>query len=105
MLAFIVILVIAVVIYFALFSGRPQKSDKPITPPTIDVHILGCHFNCGYATAEFQKNSKGDYDATGSFYCAYQKKSVPGGSKCPYAEEHPDKLGKSLFDIFEDSEV
>ena len=100
MLAFIIIIVVAIVAYFFLFSDKSNSSKKaePPTPPTFDAVIIGCNCDCGYATPEFKKNANGDYDGTNMIYCAYQKKSVRRGSKCPYAEDYPDKLGKSVFE-------
>jgi hypothetical protein len=100
MWAFIIIIVIAIVAYSLLFSdkNKKSKSSEPPTPPTFDAVIIGCNCDCGYATPEFKKNANGDYDGTNMIYCAYQKKSVRRGSKCPYAEDYPDKLGKSVFE-------
>ena len=100
MWAFIIIIVIAIVAYSLLFSdkNKKSKSSEPPTPPTFDAVIIGCNCDCGYATPEFKKNAHGDYDGTNMIYCAYQKKSVRRGSKCPYAEDYPDKLGKSVFE-------
>ena len=100
MWAFIIIIVIAIVAYSLLFSdkNKKSKSSEPPTPPTFDAVIIGCNCDCGYATPEFKKNANGDYDGTNMIHCAYQKKSVRRGSKCPYAEDYPDKLGKSVFE-------
>lgn len=100
MWVFIIIIVIAIVAYSLLFSdkNKKSKSSEPPTPPTFDAVIIGCNCDCGYATPEFKKNANGDYDGTNMIYCAYQKKSVRRGSKCPYAEDYPDKLGKSVFE-------
>ncbi len=100
MWAFIIIIVIAIAAYSLLFSdkNKKSKSSEPPTPPTFDAVIIGCNCDCGYATPEFKKNANGDYDGTNMIYCAYQKKSVRRGSKCPYAEDYPDKLGKSVFE-------
>lgn len=100
MLMFIVIIVLAIVAYSFLFSDKPKKSksSEPPTPPTFDVVIMGCNCDCGYATPEFRKDANGNYEGTNRVHCAYQKKTVRKGSKCPYAEDYPDKLGKSVFE-------
>ena len=100
MLWFFVIIVVAIVSYIFLFADRPRqsKSSQPPTPPTFDVVIIGCNCDCGYATPEFKKNENGNYDGTNMVHCAYQDKTVRRGSKCPYAEDYPDKLGKSVFE-------
>ena len=97
MLWFFVIIVVAIVSYISLFADRPRQS-KSSQPPTFDVVIIGCNCDCGYATPEFKKNENGNYDGTNMVHCAYQNKTVRRGSKCPYAEEYPDKLGKSVFE-------
>lgn len=97
MLMFIVIIVLAIVAYSFLFSDKPKQS-KSSEPPTFDVVIMGCDCDCGYATPEFRKDANGNYEGTNMVYCAYQKKSVRKGSKCPYAEDYPDRLGKSVFE-------
>lgn len=104
MVWFLIIIVVAVVGYAALFSDRPKKntSSAPPTPPSFDVVILGCHCNCGYATPVFRKNERGEYEGTKMVHCAYQGTDVRSGSKCPFAEDHPDLLEKSVFEDFED---
>ncbi len=101
MLVFIVIIVAAIAAYFLLFSGKSKcrRSSKPPTPPTYDVIMIGCNCDCGYATPEFKESANGDYGGTNMVYCAYQKRTVRRGSKCPYAVDYPDKLGKSDFDF------
>lgn len=97
---FFVILLIAVAAYFFLFLDKKERSrsSEPPTPPTFDVVIIGCNCDCGYATLQFKKNANGDYDGTNMIHCAYQNATVRKGSKCPFAEDHPDKLGKGVFE-------
>ncbi len=96
----LVIIIVTIVACVFLFSDRAKQSEssQPRTPPTFDAVIIGCNCDCGYATPEFKKNANGYYDGTNMIYCAYQNETVRRGSKCPYAEDYPDKLGKSVFE-------
>lgn len=88
-----------------LFAGR--KSDSPPgksapTPPTEDVLYDGCDPSCGYFITDFQQLPNREYEPTkknGKLigYCKYQIRTVRMGDSCKFAQDHPDKLDKSIF--------
>ena len=98
MLAFIIIAIIVFFVIKALCSKKEEDKTPP-SPPTEDVYILGCNGDCGYFIPKFHKNANGEYDVDKKMcYCKYLNQSVRRGGPCAFAKDHPDKLGKSLFD-------
>lgn len=99
-----VILIAIIVIACAMYvkkSNTATETKKPIEPPSGDVVVLGCcaSVDCGYYNAEVIRRSDGEFDLNFDVcYCAYQNKKVPRGASCPFAKEHPELLGKGVFD-------
>ena len=85
------------------FAEKVDKQNKPIQPPRGDVTIIGCLVDCGYFVPKFKESSNGNLDFVKrngrvAGFCNYQNCDVCQGGPCKFAKDHPDKLGKSVFD-------
>ena len=92
---------IAVIVFYAIykFVKKYMKEEKPKEPPTEDVKWEGCRPGyCDYYIPEIIEGANGDFDVVqGVGYCGYKKIKVKHGCKCPLAEEHPERLRKSMW--------
>lgn len=93
------IVTIAFVALLLIIGMEETKDNKPVTPPSADVRIIGCQVDCGYFVPKFN----GNYDfvkRNGRVvgFCKYQNCDVCQGGPCKFAKDHPDKLVKGVFD-------
>lgn len=95
-----IILIVGAFFVIKWLASDSPNGAKSVTPPSGDVTVLGCEcLQCGYGSPLTRKNAKGEEDLIWDMcYCTFQKCNVKKGSKCPYAEKHPDKLSKGVFD-------
>lgn len=81
-----IFIVIVVVAYLYI---RKKKDEQPNyespKPPTKDVYMLGCNWDCGYFVPDLEAGN-------GMVYCKYQGKTVRRGSDCPFKDAHRDQL-------------
>lgn len=98
------LLVLAVcwgLIWYEKYKEKQAEKYKVYSPPSEEVLSFGCHpifVSCDYQQAAIDEVDGDNIKFSKTeLYCKYIGKCVKIGSKCPYAQAHPDKLSKSLW--------
>ena len=89
-------------VWYEEHKEKEALKNKVRTPPSREVLDFGCHPTnvfCGYQEASIEEmNGTNIKISKNELYCHYIKGCVKIGSKCPYAQAHPDKLSKPFWE-------
>ena len=82
-------------------KAKKREKDRNRRPPSAEAADFGCHTEfvyCGYQDLLYDEVSDERIIVNKrEVFCHYCKQKVKVGSKCPFAQDHPDKLGPAFW--------